>query len=401
MTENENSAMPETRLWNRNFIAIAIANFLLFFSLYLLLPLLPLYLRDTFNADKDTIGFILSGYVITALIIRPFGGFIVDSYPRKTVLLVTFALFSIFFVGYIVAGTVLVFAIIRCLHGFPFGIVTVANSTVAIDVMPPAKRGEGIGYYGVFNSLAMVIGPSVSMYMYEGGIPASYIFMTALISSAVGFGLNCTLRTRPRERVENKEPISLDRFFLTRAIPESLMVIFFSFAYGILVTYISIYGRDEVGIESGSGPFFSLLAVGLIAARIISAPQVRKGMLTRNIGFGMTVAIVGFILFLTLRNSFGFYGAALILGIGYGAMCPSFQTSFINMAPNSRRGTANSTYLTSWDLGVGAGLILGGSVAENLSYFHAYCLALAMALIGIVAYFSFIARHYNSHKLLG
>lgn len=391
--------MPETRLWNRNFIAVSIANFLLFFSLYLLLPLLPLYLRDRFNASHDMIGFILSGYVITALIIRPFGGFIVDSFPRKRVLLITFFLFFIFFAGYIAAGTLLIFAIIRCLHGFPFGIVTVANSTVAIDVMPATRRGEGIGYYGVANSLAMVIGPSVSMYMYEGGIPATYIFSTALLSSGIGLLLDATLKTRPRERVAGKEPISLDRFFLTRSLPESLMVIFFSFAYGILVTYISIYGRDEVGIDGGSGPFFMLLAVGLIAARILSAPQVRKGLLTRNICAGMIIAIAGFTLFLTLRNSTGFYSAALILGIGYGAMCPSFQTSFINMAPNSRRGTANSTYLTSWDLGVGAGLIIGGSVAENLSYYHAYCLALVMAIMGFISFTTFISRHYNTHKL--
>lgn len=387
------------RLWNRNFIAVCTANFLLFFAFYILLPMLPLYLRDTFDADRSVVGMILSGYTLTALFIRPFGGFIVDSYPRKTILMITYFLFFIFFAGYIIAGTIILFAVIRGLHGFAFGAVTVANSTMAIDVMPPEKRGEGIGYYGVSNNLAMAVGPSLSMYMYDAGISASYIFATALISAGIGFILDSTVKARSRDTVTGGQPLSLDRFFLTNSIPESMMVIFLSFAYGILSTYLAIYGKEEVGIDGGSGPFFMLLAIGLIAARLISAKWVKRGQLTLNIGVGMIVAIIGFVVFIFLRNDIGFYLSAVILGAGYGAMCPSFQTVFIDLAPNSRRGTANSTYLTSWDIGVGAGVLAGGFFAEHFSYHHAYMAALAMCIIGTLFFFTCTISHFNSHKL--
>lgn len=148
-------SQSKEELWNRNYIAVCIANFLLFFSFYLLLPMLPFYLRDSFHADKQLIGIILSGYTVTALLIRPFGGFIVDSFPRKTVLLICYFAFFIFFAGYLIAGTILLFAIIRASHGLAFGAATVANSTMAIDVLAPTRRAEGIGYYGVSNNLAM------------------------------------------------------------------------------------------------------------------------------------------------------------------------------------------------------------------------------------------------------
>ena len=109
-------SQPKEVLWNRNYIAVCTANFLLFFSFYLLLPMLPFYLRDTFAADKQLIGIILSGYTVTALLIRPFGGFIVDSFPRKTVLLICYFAFFIFFAGYLIGG-----AIAACV-GFAFGI---------------------------------------------------------------------------------------------------------------------------------------------------------------------------------------------------------------------------------------------------------------------------------------
>ncbi|MEG2402252.1 MAG: hypothetical protein RSB34_04905, partial [Muribaculaceae bacterium] len=76
MNNSSSTSLPvekKERLWNRNFIVISVGNFMLFFSFYLLLPMLPLYLNDTFSASKQIIGFVLSGYTVTALIIRPFG----------------------------------------------------------------------------------------------------------------------------------------------------------------------------------------------------------------------------------------------------------------------------------------------------------------------------------------
>ena len=155
------------RLWNKNYCKVMTANFTLFFAFYLLTPLLPLYLSEQFGSTKDIIGLVLSGYTVTALIARPFSGYIVDSFRRKTVLMVCFGAFSIFFAGYLAASTLLLFAIVRTLHGAPFGALTVANSTVAIDVLPSSRRTEGIGYYGLSNNLSMAIAPTIGIWLYQ------------------------------------------------------------------------------------------------------------------------------------------------------------------------------------------------------------------------------------------
>lgn len=94
-----------------------------------------------------------------------------------------------------------------------------------------------------------------------------------------------------------------------------------------------------------------------------------------------------------------FYTSALILGAGYGMMCPALQTTFISMAPASRRGTANSTYLTSWDVGAGAGILFGGFVAQHYSYRTAYMMAIAMCILGMIAFISFVNRHIERNRL--
>lgn len=83
------------------------SNFLLFFAFYILTPLLPIYLDAQFAADKHMMGIVLSGYVVAALIVRPFSGFIVDSFDRRKVLMICFFFFFICFLGYVGAGTLL------------------------------------------------------------------------------------------------------------------------------------------------------------------------------------------------------------------------------------------------------------------------------------------------------
>jgi MFS family permease len=159
--------MMKEKLWNANYIKVMTTNFLLYFAFYLLTPLLPLYLSENFGATKDVIGIVLSGYTVAALIIRPFSGYVVDSFSRKKVLMVCLSAFAIFFAGYIAASTILMFAICRTLHGGPFGAVTVANSTCAIDVLPASRRNEGIGLYGLSNNFAMAIAPSIGIYLHN------------------------------------------------------------------------------------------------------------------------------------------------------------------------------------------------------------------------------------------
>ena len=181
------------RLWNRNYIKVMIANFSLFFAFYVLTPLLPLYLSEHFGATKDVIGLVLSGYTITALLCRPFSGYIVDSFSRKTVLMVCFGTFAIFFAGYLAASTLLLFTIVRTLHGGPFGALTVSNSTVAIDVLPSSRRTEGIGYYGLSNNLAMAIAPTVGIFIYKFTASFEFLFWLALIVACLGWLVDATV----------------------------------------------------------------------------------------------------------------------------------------------------------------------------------------------------------------
>jgi predicted MFS family arabinose efflux permease len=391
--------MVKEKLWNSNYVKVWLANFMIFFSFMIVTPLLPLYLSDTYQADKDTIGFVLSGYTLTALLARPLAGYLVDSYSRRVVLLICYFFFFALFAGYLIAGTMTLFAIIRTVHGAPMGAVTVANSTSAIDVLPSSRRAEGIGYYGLSNNLATSIAPTVGLLIYDKIGNYDIIFLIALCAAVIGFVINATVHFPVKEIVPNKNPISFDRFFLVKGWSEGVVIMSVGLSYGVLVTYLAIYGKEELGMTAGTGAWFAVLCTGLILSRLIGARSLRKGRVVQNVNRGILISVFGYLLFALMKNPVGFYGAAIIIGLGNGHIFPGMQTMFVNLAPNNQRGTANSTLLTCWDVGMGIGVVFGGIAIHHSGYSAAFWFAFIVNLLGVIFYFLYVKNHFIRHRL--
>jgi predicted MFS family arabinose efflux permease len=386
------------RLWNSNYLKVMTANFMLYFAFYVITPLLPLYLSENFGTSKDMIGVVLSGYTVAALIFRPFSGYLVDSFSRKTVLLVCFFVFFAFFAGYLAASSLLMFAIVRTLHGAPFGAVTVANSTVAIDVLPASRRNEGIGYYGLSNNLSMAIAPSIGIYVYKWSGNFTLLFWIALGVALLGLVCASMVKLPEKEIVKNKQKISLDRFFLTRAWLLAVNIAFFGFCFGVLSNYLAIYSKEKLGITGGTGTYFMLISIGLFSSRLQGAKALRKGRLAQNAAGGMLISLVGYTLFVACPNMFGYYGSAILIGLGNGHMYPAFLNMFVNVAHHNERGTANSSILTSWDLGFGIGILMGGVVAEWAGFTASFWVTAAVNAVGVALFFAATRRFFENRR---
>ena len=387
------------KLWNRDYCTAMAGNFMLFFSFYLLTPLLPLYLDAQFGADKDTIGLVLSGYVIAALIVRPFSGFIVDSFDRKRVLMACFFFFFICFTGYVGAGTLLMFAVVRTIHGLPFGAATVANSTVAVDVLPSSRRNEGIGFYGLSNNLAMAIAPSAGIWVYGATGGFTVLFWISLAVAMGGFWCSTAIRLPRREPVEGKPPVSLDHFFLTRGWLLAVNIMLFGLCWGVMANYVALYGKERLGIVDGTGAFFAILSAGLFVSRLYGVRSLREGRLTENALEGALISTAGYTLFALAPGLWAFYLSALLIGLGNGRMYPAFLNMFISVARHDQRGTANSSILTAWDVGMGLGILLGGVFTQYLGYSVAFWFTAASQTLGTLLIILFTRRFFLSRRL--
>src|SRR5574344_929910 len=149
-------------------------------------------------------------------------------------------------------------------------------------------------------------------------------------------------------------------------------------------------------MTTGTGAWFAVLCVGLMASRVIGARSLRKGKIVENVSHGLLISVCGYLLFALLENPIGYYGAAVIIGLGNGHVWPGMQTMFINLASSNQRGTANSTQLTCWDLGLGLGVVLGGLAIEHVGYASAFWMAFIVNAVGVCFYFIYVKRHSRS-----
>lgn len=398
--------VTQDRLFTRDYIFVCIAAFMMSFSFFILVPTLPMYLKDTFGISPALVGVVLSCYVIAVLSIRPMTGFIADTLPRKRVYIVSYAIFVTSFLGYFfITKTLALFILLRVLHGFSFGMLTTAGNTLVIDVMPSSRRGEGLGYYGVTNNLAMAFGPMVGLFVISSG-NYTLLFLTSLITGIIGLVLGALVRA-PRKILEKTEfKLSADRFFLKEGIRACFAFFLLAIPYGMTTSYMALYAAAS-GITHNAGLFFTVMAAGLITSRLNSGKRVDRGFVTETIIVGICIALVGgfgeaILSTISAWNIAAGYATyfltAFLFGYGYGTMFPAYNTLFINLAPNSRRATANATYLTGWDVGIGSGMLLGGYISEY-GYLYCYMLGAVLIFVALLFFKYVVTPHFHTHKL--
>lgn len=383
-------------LWNRNFIQCCFSYFLMNFSFYMLMPTIPIYLVENLGIDTSEVGLVLSSYSIGLLCVRPFSGFLVDCFSRKPLYLFAFFAFALLFIGYLFAVTVLTIMLVRFVQGGFMGLTSVSGNTIAIDVIPSNRRGEGMGFYGLTINLGMSLAPLFAMAIFEHwGFHA--VVYVGLVAALIGVGSVGLIRYPRRERVP-RPPFSLDRFILIKGLPAAFAYILVAIPYGMITSFVVLYGK-EIGVMNPSY-FFVFMAVGVGISRLISGRLVDHGKIHQVSIASILCLLVAFVLFATIHHSLVFFACALMIGAGFGIGVPAFQCLFVNVAPHNRRGTATSTFLTSFDMGVGIGMLVAGFISSHWNLATAYGLGSFCCFCSLLFYCSFVVKSYEKHKLV-
>lgn len=409
------------RLFTRSYMFILAANFLLFFGFWLLIPVLPFYLKETYNCPEAMLGAILCCYTVSGLCVRPFSGFLMDKFPRKPIYILCYFICASIFLGYMTAGVLTWFIILRALHGIAFSSVTVGGNTLCVDITPSSRRGEALGYYGLTNNTAMALGPMTGLFMHDH-VSYEGIFITGMLFSIIGLLCAFCVKARTPESIiarklekqqTGKDPVSsqkklsLDRFILLKGIPVSISLLMLSIPYGATTNFVAMYAR-EINLDVPSGFFFTLMAVGMGASRLVAGKKVDQGYITQCIHIGLYPVILAFFMLSMCRfiapesmniAECTFFAVPLLLGIGFGIIFPAMNTLYINLAPNNQRATATSTYLTAWDVGIGIGIASSGVIAQHFTFYMVYLIGSILCTVSLIFFVIKVTPHYNRNKL--
>ncbi|MBB6731586.1 MFS transporter [Cohnella zeiphila] len=369
------------RLWTNSFIGLTLTLFLLCFGFYLLLPTLPLHLRES-GIDESRLGLLVGAFTLTAVVVRPAIGGLADRFGRRVFILTGLILFAIAMILYNWASGIVWLLLLRILHGGGWALSTTSIGTSITDVIPVRRRSEGMGWYGLSMSVSMAIGPIVGVWMVQ-----SYSFRHLTV---LAFGLSiASLLTALATRIPSVRSDSGHKavFFEKTVLPISAAIFFMALTYGGITTFLPLFAES---IKFNSGTFFLVYAVALTLARPVAGKLADRYGEGRIMVPSFLLAILGLLVLSLSDGRAGAMVSAALYGIGFGSAQPALQAATLGLVSPKRRGVANASFFTAMDLGIGLGSMLLGFVSRLWGYPVLFAACAASGCLALIIFAGFV-----------
>ena len=392
--------MQEEKLWTPEFIGMSGSNLLLFMSQYIMVAALPIFIMETLGGGEVEAGMAMTAFQVGAVTCRPLAGKLIDAVQKQRLLLLASLAFLLIMLAFCFAHTLGAIYALRLLHGCIFALATTAAAAMAALVLPPARKGEGIGYFALSTNLAMVVGPLVGLLIIGHlGNRALFLFLTGLAAlTLLAAGARRLPRAVTAPAPQRKRGFSLTDFIEPRSLAPSLLGGLVFFAYGGILTFIPLYAKS-LGLQQETSLFFVVFALIIILTRPLIGRRFDQKGPGATVYPGFAVFALGMLLFSQVSGLAGLLAAAALLGCGFGALSPAFQTLAVESAPPARAGVATATYFWSLDISVGLAALLLGGVAARLGYAFMYGTICTLVILGTaLCYWAWRLRQRNRKR---
>lgn len=386
--------MDSNRLWSPAFTNYGISNGILYMTQYVLVAALPIVITSELSGSDLDAGLAMTYFQIGTILCRIFAGRLIDGFNKRIVLLISTALFFIIMGLFNFTTSLEAVFVLRGLHGVVFALGTTVMATLAVLVLPPNRKGEGVNMFAIFSNIAMVLGPAIGLYALSSyGSMALYIFLTVMTGLAMVLSNIIPLSkelTLPKQSKYKGWHIS--QFIENKSLPWALMGLFIGFTYSGVLVFIPIE-LNSMGAGIWGSAFFAIFALMIIISRpIVGKIYARYGskiIIYTGLGlfilglFGLGLAITPLAILFT----------ASLLGLGYGAAQPAFQALALQSAPIERAGVSTATYFLALDISVGAGSVILAVLASAWGYQYLYMFTALVMVIALALYHIWVKRY--------
>lgn len=380
--------MNKEPIWTKAFISLFITNIAVFIVFYGLVSALPLYAIGMLGRTDDDAGLLMSAFLLSAIVVRPFTGKILDVVGKRKMLWIGLVFYLICTILYYFIEPFGALLGLRFVQGIWFSIITTASISIAADIVPKARRGAGIGYFNMSTNLAVVLGPLIALSIIQTySFDVLFIILSLLMVAGV-----LTSLAAPVDNVESgsreSRKLAIGDLFEKSALPVALLGSLIAFSYASVLSYLSIYAQEK-DILALASTFFLVFA----AVMLITRPYTGKIFDEKGAEYilipGFIAFSIGLIILAYMNSGSQFLIAGAFIGMGYGAIIPSLQTLAVQSTKHERSGYATATFFTFFDLGIAIGSYVLGFVALYYGYKNVYLLSGILVIVVFIGYLLF------------
>ena len=406
--DNPRGESPREQLWSTTFVLVVVSTLCCFMVGQGLNSSTSVYVA-LYGGTAAYAGVLAAVFSGAAAVVRLLSGPLIDGRGRRIVMLTGFAVLIVGTVGPLFTHDVAPFVVFRILQGAGFSAVTTASATAAADTLPASRMGEGIGYYGLGQAIAMSIGPAFALALVSMD-PAENLFIGATAAAALGLALIFFCRyekhpeTLPEEAVYRREREEkrtrsegaksegarregfISRIFEERALPGTLPTLVIAPAFGFVIFFVGLYGTS-LGVGN-AGLFYTLSAVSMIIVRLKSGAFMDRFAPIKILPVALAFGVVAFAILIacgTVLDSSPardavFYLAGIVYGPCIGIVNPLNQAVAVKNTPPERWGAANALFQLAIDVGIGCASVIWGLVNDSFGFPVTICCVICCAV---------------------
>lgn len=360
------------------------------------------YAINKFNASSGLAGLSASIFVIGAMFTRLLVGKWIGRLGYKKTLTIGLVFMTVMAFFYFAISSLAFMLVVRFLHGAFFGISMISTTTIVADIVPPERRGEGMGYFILSNTIATAIGPFLAMFLGRYG---SYSLMFIICSGTMVLSVLTLPLLSLRDIVLTEEQkrdlcgFKLRNCIEPGVVPISIVSLLFFLCYTSIISFISVYSK-QINLSEVATYFFVIFA----AVNLVSRPYAGRRFDKKGENSIMYIAIpiftIGLFVFSRMNSALTLILSAVLIGIGFGSMVACTQAIIVKITPRHRLGMANSTFFVLSDLGVGGGPLIVGLLIPYAGYRGIFLIAAGISIVCLAMYYWLHGRKAAREELL-
>ncbi len=389
------------KLWTKDFVMVSAINFFVFLAHFLLIVTIASFAVEAFQASTGMAGLVAGIFILGALVGRLGTGRFIEDIGSKKVLIVGAIFYIVTSALYFAAVSLSLLLLIRLLHGMAFGAVSTATGTIVAQIIPPGRRGEGIGFYSIGAILAVALGPFIGIFLiHYADFSMIFVFITLLaaVSFILSFAVNKPVYEKPaRDSAYRAGRFRLSDFLEVKAIPISIIILVVGFSYSGLLTFIPLYAK-EIHLEQAASFYFLAYAVTVLISRPFSGRLMDLKGANYVVYPCLLLYAAGMLLFSQATLGMALLLAAVIIALGYGNFISCAQAISIKDVLPHRMGLATTTYFIFVDLGFGLGPYVLGALVSLTGYRGLY-LTMTLVILAVIPLYYFIAGEKGADRI--
>ena len=381
----------------------------------------PLYIYKLGGTTLQA-GLLSTVYSMTALAARPISGVLSDRSGRVRLLIFGSVLSAVTCSMFGFTAVLPLLLIIRGVTGIGFGAHSTCAGAAAADVLPKSRLAEGIGYFGLYATLAQAIGPGIALAIVAGDTLGSYralFLLTAALCAISAFTNSCVTYERKRKKlsaqIDGKDspggdiktiPVADTGGVLPKTIlgfeysvfaPAAVLILMQTGLCGIMAFLAPFAKWKGFG---NPGLYYTVSAIGMVLSRTFFGKVADKR--------GADVVLIPGLLLLTaclailpsVNSITALVAMALPIGLSQGAIQPSLNSIMFKRCSPARRGTASGAYFAAIDLGYAIGAPVLGALADAFDFRFTYWAAAVFIALSLALYLliSTDRQYYKKHE---